>query len=114
MVHGQVKDVEPLWASRARAAGSLRQERRNKGRVTLGQQGMAAAFVAWGHIHNALANSPEAADRELARQVKQYLAGTPMARHMAGWARVELEQQRQQSQPALQPQPARPGRVAPR
>lgn len=99
--HGTVKDREELWRHRARQAGTLRKEAPNAGRVTLPDGAQRWALEAWGHIHNALASSPNADDQALAQEVKAFLARTPLVRHMAG--RV-LEQRQHQAQEVEQRQ----------
>jgi hypothetical protein len=52
---------------------------------------MERAVREWGHIHAALAASPDAADRALAQEVRAFVERMPMVEHLAG-----LERQRQQ------------------
>jgi hypothetical protein len=92
---------QPLWNIEAKEQGRLGRDRSDL--LASGQNTMSRALSAWGHIHNALAASPDAADRQLAQQVKEYLASTPMVRHMAGRAQIEQEQ-RQQHEAPQQPQ----------
>jgi hypothetical protein len=76
--------------------------------VALREGTMLAALTAWKHVHNALAKSDDPQDQQLARDVKAYLARTPMAQHMAHSQRA---QQTQQSEPkAVKRDPARPQR----
>ena len=95
LTHGNLRDGEPIWMVKARAAGTLRHDPKAQERVRRSQAVLDRTLNAWGHIHNALASSPDAADRALAREVKSFLSRTPMARHMAGQA---LEQRQHQTQ----------------
>lgn len=88
--HGTVKDDDPIWMVKARAAGTLRHDPHE---VTMRSHTMEQALTAWGHVHNALAASPDPADRQLAREVKSFLAGTPMVRHLAGRALAQEQRQ---------------------
>jgi hypothetical protein len=79
--------------------------------VRRSQASLDRTLNAWGHIHNALASSPDAADRALAREVKSFLSRTPMVRHLAGRALAQEQQshqapeaERRQRQEALQGQ----------
>jgi hypothetical protein len=98
--HGTVKDDDPIWRVKARAAGTLRHDPHE---VTMPSQTMEQALTAWGHVHNALAASPDPADRQLAREVKSFLVGTPMVRHLAGRALAQ-ERRQQRAQEAEQRQ----------
>jgi hypothetical protein len=90
VVRGVVHASEAIWAIKAREDGRLRQERQRRHGVT--PEAMAATLTAWGHVHNALAGSAELADQALAREVKSFLAGTPMVQQMS--AAHEREQVR--------------------
>jgi hypothetical protein len=84
------------WEVDALGRGRLR---RDRGRdVALGEDTMLAALTAWKHVHNALAKSADLQDQQLARDVKAYLAGTPMAAHMAEAQRAQRAQQSEQHQ----------------
>ncbi|WP_051242441.1 relaxase/mobilization nuclease domain-containing protein [Azohydromonas australica] len=101
LARGSVQRVEPLWLKRAREAGTLRQEPILKGRVTSREQTMHRVITAWAYLHAALVESPDAADRALAGEVKAFVKGTPMMGHVVG---LELERQQDlQRQPAPQP-----------
>lgn len=102
LVRGSVRNAEPLWVTRARKAGTLRQEPPLSNRVTHSSEAMERTLKAWAHVHAALAESPEAADRELAAQVRGFVNNMPMVAHVVG---VELGRQRQlqQEQRSLQP-----------
>jgi hypothetical protein len=106
LTHGNLRNGEPIWMAKARAAGTLRHDPKAQERVRRSQASLDRTLNAWGHIHNALATSPDAVDRALAQEVQSFLAGTPMVRHMAGRA---LEQ-RQQHEPARQSQEPKQGR----
>ena len=98
---------QPLWSFEAREQDRLGRDR--SGLLASGQNTMLGALTAWAHIHNALATSPDAADRQLAQQVKQYLASTPMVRHLAKQAGIERDQQHRH-EPPRQPQEPKQGR----
>jgi hypothetical protein len=98
---------QPLWSIEAKEQGRLGMDR--GARLASSQATMLRALTAWGHVHNALAHSADAADRLLAKQVRDYLASTPMVRHMAQQARVE-QQQRQQQDSVQPPQAHKQGR----
>jgi hypothetical protein len=100
LARGSVKRVEPLWMKRAREASTLRQEAVLKDRVTSREQTMHRVITAWAHLHAALAESPDAADRALAVEVKEYVKATPMLGHVVGME-VQRHQERQH-QPAPQ------------
>jgi hypothetical protein len=99
LVRGAVHNEEPLWVTRARKAGTLRQEPPLHNRVTLGSEAMQRTLTSWAYLHAALSESPDAADRELAAAVNSFVRHMPMVAHVVG---VELERQRQQE---LQRQP---------
>lgn len=101
MVRGTVRDAEPIYTARARAAGTLRQEHPLHGRVTVKQGTMERALQAWGHIHAALAASPAAADRALAQEVRAFVERMPMVEHLAGMARERAQEQQRQLEPGL-------------
>jgi hypothetical protein len=107
VARGSLTRVEPLWVVRARAAGKLRQEPPLKERVTAREQTMHRVITAWAHLYAALAESPDAKDRALSFQVKEFVKATPMLGHVVG---VELQrQQDRQRQPVqdLEQGPAR-------
>jgi hypothetical protein len=101
LARGSVKRVEPLWMQRARDVGTLRQEPVLHNRVTSREQTMHRVVTAWAHLHAALAESPDAADRALATEVKEFVKNTPMLGHVVG---MELQRQ-QERQRQLQPRP---------
>jgi hypothetical protein len=105
LVRGVVRDQDLLWRVKAREDGRLHKERKNQGKVTVQESSMEYALQAWGHVHKALAESPDAADRELAREVKAFLAGTPMVQHMAALEQAR-QQERARGQEAHRPGPA--------
>jgi hypothetical protein len=96
LTHGNLRDGEPIWMVKARATGTLRHDPKAQERVRRSQASLDRTLNAWGHIHNALASSPDAADRALAWEVQSFLAETPMVRHMAGRARIQRQQQAQE------------------
>lgn len=100
LVRGAVRNEEPLWVTRARKAGTLRQEPPLNERVTLGSDAMQRSLMSWAYLHAALAESPDAADRELAAAVKGFVRHMPMVSHVVG---AELDRQRQQEQRPQQP-----------
>jgi hypothetical protein len=102
LARGSVKRVEPLWMQRARETGTLRQEAVLRDRVTSREQTMHRVITAWAHLHAALAESPDAADRALAVEVKEFVKSTPMLGHVVGME-VQRHQERKH-QPAPQPQ----------
>ncbi|WP_157266390.1 relaxase/mobilization nuclease domain-containing protein [Azohydromonas aeria] len=81
VVRGVVRQSEAIWAVKAREQGRLHNDRGERHGVT--PEAMNLTLAAWGHVHNALAGSPDAADQALAREVKTFLAGTPMVQEMA-------------------------------
>jgi hypothetical protein len=99
LTRGVAHAGQPLWSIEAKEQGRLSKDRSDL--LASGQNTMLRALTAWGHVHNALANSPDAADRQLAQQVKEYLACTPIVRHLAERARIE--QQRQPQDTVQQP-----------
>lgn len=72
--HGAVRRNQPIWHASAAVGrpNSAARTRRTAQTATLRE-----ALVAWGHVHNALAASPQPADQELARHVKTFLRGAP-------------------------------------
>jgi hypothetical protein len=105
LVRGSLRFAEPAWILRARAAGVLRQEHPLKDKVTHRPESMQRVLTAWAHIHAALAESPDASDRELAEAVKGFVKHMPMVEHVVG---VELDRQRQHAHQHLQePGPSR-------
>ena len=111
IVRGAVRNQEPLWVRRAREAGTLRQPPPLTDRVTHDPQAMQRVLTAWASIHAALSQSPDAADRELAAEVKQFVKGMPMVEHVVGVERDrQLEQQRQQAPQWGREQEFGPGR----
>lgn len=105
LVRGVVRDEDLLWRVKAREDGRLLKERTTHGTVTVQESSMEYALQAWGHLHNALAESLDAADQKLARDVKEFLAGTPMVQHMAALEQAR-QQERARGQEARQPGPA--------
>jgi hypothetical protein len=101
MVRGTVKNAEPIYAARARSAGTLQHEHPLHGRVTVKPETMERSLLAWGHIHATLASSPDEADRALAQEVRAFVERMPMVEHLAGMERQRLQDQ--QRQPAPQP-----------
>lgn len=81
VVRGVVRASEAMWAIRAREEGRMRSDREERHGIT--PEAMNLTLTAWGHVHNALAGSPEVADQALAREVKAFLAGTPMVQQMS-------------------------------
>lgn len=100
--HGTLKDDDPIWMVKARAAGTLRHDPHE---VTMSSQTMKQALTAWGHIYNALAASPDPADRQFAREVKSFLAGTPMVRHLAERALAQERRHQQAHEIELRERP---------
>lgn len=107
LTHGNVEKGEPIWMVKARAAGTLRHDPKAQARVRLAHAAMQRRLEAWGHVHNALAESPAAADRALAGRVAAFLAGTSMVRHMAGQAIAQEQRQQQAQEPTQQQRPER-------
>lgn len=100
LARGSVQRVEPLWLKRAREAGTLRQEPVLKDRVTSREQTMHRVITAWAYLHAALVESPDATDRALAAEVKEFVKATPMLGHVVG---MEVKRQQElQCQPAPQ------------
>jgi hypothetical protein len=104
LVRGSVRNAEPLWVTRARKAGTLRQEPPLSDRVTHASEALQRTLKAWAYIHAALAASPDEADRELAAQVKAFVKHMPMVSHVVG---VELDRQRQPERQVQEPGPGR-------
>lgn len=94
------------WEVDALGRGRLRKDRGSD--VALGEDTMLAALTAWKHVHNALARSDDPLDQQLARDVKAYLARTPMAQHLADSRRARQTQQA--DPPAVRQEPTRPQR----
>jgi hypothetical protein len=116
IAHGSIRNKEPIWVVRAREAGTLRQDPENSKRVTISKGAQEWALQAWARIHNALEASPDPADQQLAREVKAFLNGSRMVRHLAGRARIERQQheQRQQQDAVQQSQERKQSRGASR
>jgi hypothetical protein len=81
VVRGVIRQSEAIWAVKAREEGRLHNDRGERHGVT--PEAMHLTLAAWGRVHNALAGSQDAADQALAREVKSFLAGTPMVREIA-------------------------------
>jgi hypothetical protein len=96
IAHGSIRNKEPIWVVKAREAGTLRQEPESSKRVTISKGAQEWALQAWARIHNALEASPDPADQQLAREVRAFLNGSRMVRHMAGRSRIERQQRQQQ------------------
>jgi hypothetical protein len=112
MVRGTVRDKEPIYVTRARAAGTLEREHPLRGRVTVKAQTIERALQAWGHIHAALAASPDTADQALAQEVRAFVERMPMVEHLAGMPRQRVQEKQRQSvvQVPQQGQEPEPGR----
>ncbi|WP_051242310.1 relaxase/mobilization nuclease domain-containing protein [Azohydromonas australica] len=103
---GATKASTVQWEDKAAEQGRLRKRRGSD--VALREDTMLAALTAWKHVHNALAKSDDPRDQQLARDIKAYLARTPMAQHLA-----ESRRERQTRQAEVQPvrqEPTRPQR----
>jgi hypothetical protein len=98
IAHGSIRNEEPIWVVKARQSGTLRQELEISKRVTISKGAQEWALQAWARIHNALEASPDPADQQLAREVKAFLDGSRMVRHLAGRARIERQQHEQRQQ----------------
>lgn len=94
---GKVRAGEGLWQVKAQNDERLQAQR--PAGPALRRQTMQAAMTAWAHIHNALQGSPDTADQELAQEIRGWLKGTELARHLA-----------QDQQPQRQPERSRPSR----
>ncbi len=99
MVRGTVRDAEPIYVVRARAAGTLECEHPLRDRVTVKESTMERALQAWGHIHATLASSVDEADRALAQEVRAFVERMPMVEHLAGLERQRLQAQQRGSAP---------------
>jgi hypothetical protein len=107
MVRGEVRDAEPIYVARARAAGTLKHEHPLHERVTVKAASMERTLQEWGHIHATLAASPLASDRALAAEVRAFVERMPMVEHMAGIARERQHGQQRQPAPMQKPGPER-------
>lgn len=111
IVRGSLRNSEPAWVRRARAAGKLRTESPAIGRVTHSTKAMRRSITAWAYLHAALAESPDASDRALAAEVKEFVKATPMLGHVVGMEiKRQQEQQRQQAPQHSMDQEPGPGR----
>ncbi len=103
---GATKASTVQWEADAAEQGRLRKSRGNG--VALREDTMLAALTAWKHVYNALAKSDDPRDQQLARDIKAYLARTPMAQHLAdSW---QARQTQQADPPAVKQEPTRPQR----
>jgi hypothetical protein len=105
LVRGVVRDQELLWLVKAREDGRFVDERQHHGKVTIPASAMYQALEAWGHVHNALAASPDAQDRELACEVKAFLARTPMVQRLAGMEKAQQEERAHRQAVSQRPGP---------
>ena len=103
---GETRASTVQWEADAAEQGRLRKSRGSD--VALREDTMLAALTAWKHVHNALAKSDDPRDQQLARDVKAYLARTPMAQHLADSQRARQTQQA--DPPAVRQEPTRPHR----
>lgn len=101
VAHGGVKNREPIWIARGKAAGKPVPAHPLAGRVTIQQKSLERALQTWGEIHAALLASPLSDDRTLAQQVRAFVERMPMVEHLAGLQRQREQVQRHQ-QPTVQ------------
>ncbi|MDO9146722.1 MAG: hypothetical protein Q7U52_03495 [Hydrogenophaga sp.] len=108
---GQHRQPDPLWRLKAREEGRLRRAPSTKQSGPQNHPAKKAAVDAWVQIGLALAQSGEAADRQLAGHVARFVKeitatqpGTPQRSPVRSEPMVQLPQQKPGLQPNLPPQ----------
>ena len=108
---GQHRQPDPLWRLKAREEGRLRRTPSTKQSEAQNHPARKAAVDAWVQIGLALAQSGDAADRQLAAHVARFVKemtdtqpGVPERSPVRSEPTVQLPSQKSELQPNLQPQ----------
>jgi type IV secretory pathway VirD2 relaxase len=94
---GRDRNYEPLWRVKAREDGRLRIARPESKRGLRARATRAEAVEAWKQLGRALALSGDAADRNLARSIAEFVKDMPSTQT------AEPERQASQAEPQQQP-----------
>jgi hypothetical protein len=106
---GATRNFDPLWRVKAQDEGRLR-EAKNGGKTgERARLSRAEALAAWGRIEAALASSPEATDRVLATDVRQFIKRQQVVQEMLNKRQPVQQEMVKERQREVAPRRDRPG-----